>query len=127
MSDQLDIFNFIESNEFCDNPLINEIVSHLDNQVEQHPEVFKGTHIKKEYSIWDHVPNLGYRLSYVIYFELDEYPSIPKQYCKYGQVKLSECLKIVDISKEMDKKGIEISFAATPLMFHVFTIEKRKS
>lgn len=33
MSDQLNIFNFIESNEFCDNALINAIVSHLDNQV----------------------------------------------------------------------------------------------
>lgn len=57
---QLDLFDFIErdSNYFCWDDDINEIVSRLKELAESY-----GLEVgKAEFRIWEHVPHLGYRL-----------------------------------------------------------------
>lgn len=61
---QQNIFNLIDEG-FCFDDDINNIVKMLDEIFKKHGMIIE---TKKDWSIWDHVPNLGYRLSYYIYF-----------------------------------------------------------
>lgn len=62
MYEQLSIFDFIGDNKFCFDDDINYIVDRLD-QIVSDNDCRIG---KKLFSIWDHVPKYGYRLSYII-------------------------------------------------------------
>lgn len=85
---QQDIFNLIDEG-FCFDNDINNIVKILDGIFEKYDMVIES---KKDWSIWEHVPNLGYRLSYYIYFNtplpneiFDELEKVTK-YAKDNQI-----------------------------------------
>lgn len=57
---QLNIFDFLE-NVFCEDEPINEIVEFIEKDFEKLNLILK----EKEYSVWNHVPRLGKRLSMI--------------------------------------------------------------
>lgn len=61
---QENLFSLIDKG-FCFDEDINNIVDMLDEIVKKYEMI---TETKKEWEIWDHVPYLGYRLSYRLYF-----------------------------------------------------------
>ena len=60
---QQNIFNLIDEG-FCFDNDINNIVEMLDGIFEKYEMIIES---EKDWSIWEHVPYLGYRLSYYIY------------------------------------------------------------
>jgi|GEM_PF-6526644 len=67
MDGQMTIFDFIETEEFCPDKDINELVSDLKDLCRIHQLRYD----KPKYSVWKHVPRLGYRLWFTIQVKRD--------------------------------------------------------
>lgn len=65
MTGQMSIFDYIESPQFSFDNDINTIVEMLDQIVEKN-----NLKAEKEWTVWQHVPNFGYRLAYDISYHV---------------------------------------------------------
>ena len=116
---QLNIFDILYQEHFCENEHINEIVKLIEKEFCKCNLKL----VKKEYSIWGHVPKLGKRLT----MEWDL--KIHKNF-KYIDDKRSEFineLKKTDYKKiveEAERYNIEISIAVTPFFIMITTLNK---
>lgn len=96
---QIDMFDLIDDG-FCFDQDINNIVDMLDEIAEKYEMVTK---TEKEWEIWDHVPHLGYRLSYTLYFNY----MLPNQIYE----------EIEKVTKYAQERKIKVE----PLIGHVFS------
>lgn len=62
MDGQMNIFDFLKTDEFCRNKTINELVKDLHS-------IFPDAKAEN-YKVWEHVPNLGKRL----WVKVDDFP-----------------------------------------------------
>ena len=68
MDGQMNLFDFIPRTTFCWDEDINKIVAMLDDLIENNSDLLSSG--KKEFTVWDHVPQYGFRLSYTVYVPL---------------------------------------------------------
>lgn len=89
MEGQMDIFDFLKTDDFCNNRTINELVKDLHRLF---PDVKS-----ENYEIWEHVPNLGRRL----WVKVDNYPIN---------------FNMEPLEKKYMAKGLEITVNVVPSM-----------
>jgi hypothetical protein len=115
---QMSILDFLEPTEhkFCFDDDINQIVNMLDDICLSNNII---TNIKKEWEVWEHVPQYGYRLSYN--FDASEEPSI-----KFYQ-KLSEIIEFAKKHK-IELSPYEHDFSEKDWMFNIYStfLDERK-
>lgn len=100
--EQLTIFDLVEDNGFCWDSDINEIYKMIEGVAEKH-----GFPISRaEWSIWDHVPYLGYRMAV----------TLEVKRCELSDSLYEELEHIVDFAKE---RNIDIS----PIQPYYFDLE----
>lgn len=89
MDGQMSIFDFLKSDAFCKNQIINELVEDLKR-------VFPDSKAES-YHAWDHCPNLGKRL----WVRVDEFPRESD---------------LEEIEKKYKSKNLEITVNVVPYM-----------
>ncbi|GEM_PF-6410962 len=126
---QLDIFDFLHATKeeaLCNDERINSISKSITEIFEKIKDYLPPVkNVSKEYSIWDHVPNLGYRLSISYAFEC-KFLNIPELFCGVGQQRLYELFECERLIEEAEKDNIELSITATPNMLFFFTLDIKK-
>lgn len=117
---QLNIFDFLE-NVFCEDEPINEIVEFIEKDFKKLNLTLK----EKEYSVWEHVPKLGKRLSMM--WDLKNFKNTAQIYDKeqafnseLNKSSYNEAVKIAE------KYNIEISIAVTPFFIIITTLQLKK-
>lgn len=117
MCEQLNIYNLLYPNRFCENEHINEIVELIEKN-------FSNSNlklVKKEYSTWSHVPKLGKRLTMI--WDLKTQQNIDKQAEFIDELKKNNYKAVVEIA---EKYNIEISVAVTPYFIAFTTLNKKQ-
>lgn len=113
------MFDILEPNRFCDDDHINEIVNFIENDFSRLNLMLK----EKNYEIWEHIPNLGYRLSMV--YDLKNYEQIKNIYDKQAEfnaeLNKSNYNDAVEIA---DKYYIELSIAVTPFFIMITSLNR---
>lgn len=126
------LFDFLHTTKeevLCNDERINRIaksITEIYDRIKDSLHPVKN--ISKEYSIWDHVPSLGYRLSISYVFEC-KFLNIPELYCGVGNQRLYELFQCESLIAEAEKENIELSITATPniLFFSTLDFKKRKA
>lgn len=119
MCEQLNIYNLLYPNRFCENEHINEIVELIEKEFCKCNLKL----VKKEYSIWGHVPKLGKRLT--MEWDLKNHKNF-----KYIDDKRSEFINELKktnykkIVEEAERYNIEISIAVTPFFIMLTKLNK---
>ena len=125
--EQMNMFDFIESDRFCFDDDINTLVEMIEKEFQiLIDEGLLGYDGDKKFTIWDHVKNNGYRLSmsYKIVERLEGS-------CQYRQRKVMEMLENINIDKLISyarKHNIELSISPTPFGIYISTLylDKRR-
>lgn len=118
MNKQLNIFDFLEFDVFCEDERINEIVEFIEKDFSKLNLMLK----EKKYSVWEHVPKLGKRLSMM--WDLKSLKNTAQIYDKEqafnGELNKSRYNEAVKIA---EKYNIEISIAITPFFIMITTLQ----
>jgi len=123
---QLSLFDFIDRSQNNHPAIIQDLIDEVEAIFESVKHQFPPLDLKRyEYSIWDHVSNLGYRLFYCFKFDTPFINSTDK-FCGIGTFKVDDLFQREVLIEKYKKKGIEISFLYSPTSFYITTIESKK-
>jgi hypothetical protein len=126
MMTQINMFEFIESVPIYP-PVIQELISESEMIFSKVKSKFpRLIEIKHEYSIWDHVPNLGYRLFTSFRFDTPLINTLDK-YCGIGAYEISVLFESERVTQKYKTKGIDVTFLYTPQSLYITTIETKKN
>ena len=125
---QMSMFDFITTEEpqkFCNDEKINQLVDLISNKMNKVlPQFPRVKSSKVEYSIWEHVKNLGLRLWYDYTFDC-EYLCEPCRWCGVGAEKIAELIPTEELKAVANSLGLELSVMQSPTALSFTTIEKR--
>ena len=126
----MSLFDFIVADnekimKICNDEKINQLVYEISTEMNkilpQFPKVKKE---KAEYSVWEHVKNLGPRLWYDYSFDC-EYCCEPYKWCGVGVEKIAELVPVEKLKRVAASYGLELSVMQSPASLSFTTIEKR--
>ena len=113
----------------CENEDINHLSYQLHNILDcirtELPPIKK---IEEEYSVWDHVPNLGKRYEFVLFFN-NSFVNDRRYYCGVGESNVCDLFDVEGLSAELLEKQIELSISVTPnsIFFTTYFLKKKKA
>lgn len=130
---QISMFDFMNSLEstneiqpsYTDDPKINQLIDLISAEMDKILPQFPRLKRKKvEYSIWDHVKNLGLRLWYDYWFDC-ECRCEPNKWCGVGVKRIAELIPVNKLKKEASSLGLKLDIMQSPNTLSFTTIEKR--
>lgn len=119
--EQMNLLGELFEDGFCFDEDINVIVQMIEDGF--HPLVENGQlkAVSKEFDIWDHVPQYGYRMK-ITYKTCDD--NI-RYGCEYAMKKMFKLLNTVDMDEVINyakSHHIEITFSPTPSLLIISTL-----
>lgn len=120
MIEQINLFDILEPDKFCNDDHINEIVEFIENDFSKLNLKLK----EKKYEVWEHVPNLGYRLSMVYDLKnCEQIKNIYDKQAKFNSELNKSCYN--DAVEIADNHDIELSIAVTPFFIMITSLNRR--
>lgn len=120
--EQMNLLDELFEDRFCFDEDINIIVQMIEDEFQ--PLVENGTlkAVSKNFNIWDHVPQYGYRMEMI--YEVNDEDYIHCEY-EYATKKILEILNTRDMDKVIKyakSHRIEITISPTPHLLFISTL-----
>lgn len=126
---QMDIFDFLKETEQQNKDFpfpINLIVAEIRKEMDLILPNFPPCEIHEpEYTIWDHVKSLGYRIWFSYYFKVP-YNCDPNFWCGIGRDQIGKLIPVDKLKLFCKQYGIELSIIYNPNLISFTTIETKK-